>query len=534
MSTSYITKNNTNDTYDIFRDHIYSLDLTTTKVITSNNDILYVAWMYEKTEEFTDILRQLRYDSMYTSIRCNTCLEFMKTYMPMVFENGKTMFDNFPPLTTEDMALIKRLKSCLRSKGRYVVVNGPIGTKHAGGFEHLYINMPSCELKRFSVDDYNWFINQHYSTLYRLMKENSGDGIIESLELLLSLLPKITYGDKIQKSTEWFLKYMNKYLSVDSNTERDMVVLEALLNQYMVNGYEHERIVATNLKQTKDTVLKAMSCAHNESALIKLLSELFNPSTYMRPTATPTEGNIKETMKIFKDANFSTTVMTIENLITKYGGKAVPRKSQVMSNNEAMSAWGSMLNNIQDSKVKGKRGGASGFAKRSNTRKFVAPTTVVELIDRIDEFPDLEIGTSFATPVTLTEYPNTASHLFKYPHLWCFHNGKNARQCYGVTGYRKVSAICTMGRNVFVGLDNTKYIKTNRYNTCFPSFLNEGIQRKCRSAFEKLNTETGVRVPSNSGQLAYGVGASRKDSHNNIDTLRFKYGSTVFEITKWE
>lgn len=529
-------------TYDILSDHIKSLELSTIPVLTSNGDTLYVARQCEmkKSFEFKQILTEIRHKCFDSSIRCNTCLSgFIGTYASTIFANNKTIFNNFPSLTTPELALIKRLESCIDfSKSKYVVINGPIGTEFAGGFEHLYIPLPSCVLKSKKLtnktDDYNWFIHQHFSTLERLMKENSGDGIIESLELLLSLLPKITYGDKIQKSTEWFLKYMKKYLDSSTQSERQFVILEALLNQYLVPGYGSERIIGMNLKQTKDTVLEAMSCAHNETALVKMLTKLFNPTTYMRPTATPTEGNIKETMKIFEDANFSTTVMTIENLITKYGGKPVPKKSQVMSNNEAMGVWGSMLNNIHDSKVKGKRGGASGFAKRSNTTKFIAPTTVVELIDRIDEFPDLEISTTFVSPVTLTEYPNTASHLFKYPHLWCFHNGKNTSQCYGVTGYCRVSAICTMGRNVFVGLDNTKYIKTDRYNTCFPTFLNESIQRKCRSAFEKLNTTTSVRVPVNSGQLAYGVGASRKDSHNNIYTLRFKYGSNIFEIKKWE
>ena len=266
------------------------------------------------------------------------------------------------------------------------------------------------------TDDYNWFIHQHFSTLERLMKENSGDGIIESLELLLSLLPKITYGDKIQKSTEWFLKYMKKYLDSSTQSQRQFVILEALLNQYLVPGYGAERIIGMNLKQTKDTILEAMSCAHNETALVKMLTNLFNPTTYMRPTALPSEGNIAEAMKIFKDTDFSTTVMSVQNLIEKYGGKAVPSKTLEPSGNDALSAWSSMRNSLKSVHTTGKRGGASGFAKRSGTTAFTEPRTVVELFERLEEFPGLEINTISMSPVTLTG-SETTSELFKYSFL---------------------------------------------------------------------------------------------------------------------
>ena len=66
----------------------------------------------------------------------------------------------------------------------------------------------------------------------------------------------------------------------------------------------------------------------------------------------------------------------------------------------------------------------------------------------------------------------------------------------------------SMGRNAFFGLD-VSFTGSTKYNTCFPDFLKESIQRKCRKAFEMLNTKTSI-VPNDAGQLAYGVGISRR------------------------
>jgi hypothetical protein len=292
-SSISIPMSNTNKTmYDSLKSHINSLELKTHKVVTSEGATLYLAFKRDNIDPVgyndslnhirycCDHLNHIRYCSENSSILCNLCAKgFIHDYAPLVFNNKKTLLGSLPR-DSPILLHIQSLDSCFSTIfGTYVVIDGPIGTKHFGGFEHLYVELPNCYLKKFTVDDYNWFINQHYPTIRRLIKENDNDGIIESLKLLQSLLPKITYGDNIQQSTEWFLKYMMEYRSVDSDFERDMVIMKALLNQYMLPGHGSERIVATNLKQTKDTVLEAMSCAHNESALVKLLTNLFNQTT---------------------------------------------------------------------------------------------------------------------------------------------------------------------------------------------------------------------------------------------------------------
>ena len=538
--------------YDILDAHIKAKNLCTLPITTSDGSVIYLAFKRNFIDDaakrrFMAILKTIRYRSEDKSMRCQTCIMgFIRYYARMVFyesvwdQDGKTLLSGLPRTHT-DLMLLSEAEGLFSTSGTWVIIDGPIGTEFEGGYHHLYVPLPRCELKSFSNKNYNWFIHQHFPTLDRLMSENNNKGIIPSLELLLSLLPKVVYGDKIQKSTEWFLKYMRMYRNVHTAQEREFIVLQALLNQYMVPGLDEEPIVATNLKQTKDTVLMAMSCAHSETALVNFLTKLFNPTTYMRKTSAPTAGSLAVAMNIFKDANFSTTVMTISNLLNKHGGKAPPLAldDQSSSSGDALSVWSGMQNSLEATRTKGKRGGAGGFAQRAGTTAFVAPTTIRELYDRIEEFPGLMIYVSSSShPVFLSEYPDTASHLIKHPFLWAFQNSSTPYASYGIdTGYHNVIAMTdpdTMGRNVFFGVNGARLVKTNPGNTCFPSFLKEGVQRKAGSAFESLNKSTSATVPKGCGPLALGIGTSRKDSYNGLhSSFSFKYKDHTFSINKW-
>jgi hypothetical protein len=472
-------------------------------------------------------------------MKCRTCIDFIRKYSAYVFVDGKTLFGSLPS-SNDIFYHLKEIDSLYTSSTEIVIVDGSIGTLECGGFNHIYINFPNCNSVQFTTDDYQWFIHQHYTTISRLMAENKNDGIIPSLLLLLTLLPKVKYGDKIQNSTEWFHRYMSEYLSVHTQRDRKIVVVNALVNQYMVKGYAEERIVATNLKQTKDTVLRAMSCAHSTPALVSLLTNLFNPHTYMRKTAAPTHGQLEVAMNIFKDVGFTTTVMTLTNLLNKYNGKAPPSVS-VSPKDDACSTWSGMQTSIKSTSTKGRRGGAGGFVHRAGTTPFVAPSTINELYSRINDMPGLTIKVATSShAVMLTEFPDTARELFKHDYLWCFKYGvTNAG--YGImTGYHPVSAMTspgTMGRNVaFIIKDaSIRHSKSTIGNTCFPAFLREGVQRKAGSAFESLNKATTANLPDGNEPLALGIGTSRADSHNGLyQSLCFKWKSHMFTISKWD
>ena len=525
--------------YDILDEHIKAKNVRTFSIHMSNGSIIRVAFKRNfidnaASRRYMAILKTIRYRSLEESMRCQTCImDFLRYYARMAFQDGETLLSGLPR-THADLMLLNEAEGLFSStSGTWVIIDGPIGTEFKGGYRHLYVPLPKCELKNYSNKNYNWFIHQHFPTLARLMSENNNEGIIPSLELLLTLLPKVKYGDKIQKSAQWFLTYMHEYRKVNTQQNRDIVVLEALLNQYMVDGHGEEPIVATNLKQTKDTVLMAMSCAHSESALVNFLTKLFNPTTYMRKTAAPTVGQLKVAMNIFEDAGFFTQVMHIDDLLGRFGGVAPPSPStdESSSSTDAMSTWGAMHDSLKATQTKGKRGGAGGFSQRAGTTVFMPPTTIHELFDRLSkgeaDLAGLKIYVSSTShPVMLTEFPDTATDLFKYDYLWAFQSGRSPLESYGLaSGYHKINGMTapgTMGRNVAFTIEGARPRNGKVGNSCFPSFLNKGIQRKAGSAFESLNKSTSAKIPVG-GPLAYGIGTSRSDSLNGL------YSSVTFE-----
>lgn len=526
-STDFLPKKSS---YDILEENL-NTTVQTIPIVCSNGSLIYVAYRRNcvNNSQYIKNITFLMYCSD-TYMRCRTCVYgFLKNFVPFQFENKETILDNVP-CSNEVLAHIRRLNDYFQDNGVFQIIDGRIGTVESDGYPHLYIDLPSCILTKYTVDDYNWFINQHYSTLERLMKENCQKGIIESLDLLLDIIPRVTYGDKIKSSTEWFRKYMEIYMNTKNQFKKKIVVLDALLNQYMTDGYGEERIVATNLKQTKDTILQLLSCAHNEKALVSMLTNLFDPSTYMRRTAEPSEGSLTVAMKIFQDSGFYTTIMTVDNLLSKYNGKAP--SSQTVG--DAFSTWGSMRTSLQDSRIKGKRGGASGFASRAQKTCF--PTTMTELYERFDEFPGIKINVQYSSyPVMLTEYPESSKDLFKHDFLWAFQN-RSHPNIYNIS-YKFNDVTCmtkpgTMGRNVFFGIKNA-IITSKIGNTCFPTFLKEGVQRKAGKAFESLNKTTNARIPSGNHQLALGIGASRSGYNGALlSSLTFMYDGHKFTISK--
>ena len=221
--------------YDILNGHIEAKNLRTFPITTSDGSTLRVAYKRDFIDNaarrrFMAILKTIRYRSLEKSMRCQTCIMgFLRYYARMVFQDGETLLSGLPRTQTDLMLLNEAEGLFSSTSGTWVIIDGPIGTEFEGGYRHLYVPLPRCELKSYSNKNFNWFIHQHFPTLNRLMSENNNVGIVPSLELLLSLLPKVKYGDKIQKSTEWFLKYMRKYRDAAFFVHREIVVIRHCL-----------------------------------------------------------------------------------------------------------------------------------------------------------------------------------------------------------------------------------------------------------------------------------------------------------------
>jgi hypothetical protein len=495
---------------------------------TSAGDSLAVVINRKKNDNFNGkkVSNSLYYGiTSCPGTRCNTCRSFMIHNASYIFQNNITISssDSDHAIHTE----YEKYFTINTSPDIYIIEKSRHGEESSGGFDHFYFDTSDISkiISRFTAADYEWFIHQHLPTMIRLLITNCNDGIIESLDVLIETLPKVTYGDKLEKSAIWFRAAIDEYMNHRGNTsDKTIIAIKHLLRAPLSPGVDEERIICTYLKQVKDNTINAMAVAHNESALRYLLQERFKPTNYCRPTAPPKDGQLSQAIKMFTDLGFSTSVMLVSN-IPKYGGKLV---SSANTMKDATNIWSNQLGSK-------KKAGAAGLASRSSPS---FPTTIKELFDNLENYPGLKISTVGMFPVLLTEYPDSARDALIHPHLWCFNNGQSI-SIYGISsGFQNISAITFMGRNVFFGIKGSRLTHSSLppKNTCFPEFLTPAYQRKCRSAFEDLNKKTSPSLPTNDGNgYALGVGTSQINSlHCLHSAIEFSYNGRKFTIRLME
>ena len=445
-------------------------------------------------------------------LQCQCCHNFCKKFAGVGFNEGYLFATTAAPY--------RALADNIGDFMRFEVVTGILGHHTLGPFRHLSVKPAVISvLSNFSAEDYEWFLNQNIRTMVRLLSENKGDGIIESLKALLLVLPNVNYGNKLAHSTRWFLAAMEDYMAISDDADHNakfLVAARALLTAHLSPGIAPERIICTPLKQVKDNGLDALANADSIPGLTALLEARFSPITYRRPTVDATQGQLDEAMKLFKGLNFKVMLMPLPNIV-KYGGKLVPLSAAT----EATEVW---------AKSRSKRGkrSAGGFATRASATTI--PTTLTDLIESCP--PGLEIWTGNINPVCLTEVPETAQVAIKHRHLWGFQLGRTMSM-YGVSphSWRKVNSMIFMGNNAFFGIEGARPA-TNMGNTCFPSFLTDAYSQRCRRAFEELN-KTDMEIPAGS-KFALGIGDSRKDEAGTCMTgLKFRLNGKVFIINKF-
>ena len=446
-------------------------------------------------------------------LKCQCCHDFCKDFAGVGFKDGLLFANTDAPY--------RSLADDLGDFMRFEVVTGTLGHPTLGPFQHLSVTPAvTSVLNKFSAEDYQWFLNQHIGTMLRLLSENKSDGIIDSLNALLAVLPDVNYGHKLADSTRWFLAAMKDYMAIPNDAgpnAKFVVAARALLNAYLSPGIPPERIICTSLSQVKDNGLDALASANSIKQLTALLQARFKPDTYRRPTAEATQGQLDEAMKLFNGLNFKVTLMPLANIV-KYGGKLIPLSAKAT---EATAVW---------AKSRSKRGKqtASSFASRASATAI--PTTMNALMESCPA--GLEIWTGNNNPVCLTEVPETAHVALKYRHLWAFQIGRNT-SFYGVSPYswQKVNSMIFMGDNIFFGIEGARPAR-NMGNTCFPDFLTNAYSQRCRRPFEELN-KTSMEIPEGS-KFALGVGDSRvNESHTCMIGTKFRLNGREFTINKF-
>ena len=515
--------------FDVHR-RLGKVKLNPFKIKVSNNDTLQLLGRRVPSNEVS-----LAIAAIHKNLRCNTCKDFLSKKALLVGSDGRG------PLSKEVVVghpeyqeLYKAIEKC-PVEDVELVGTGKQGVPTAGGFRHFsFDTVISCMSSKVLAADYQWFFKQHTETMIRLLGEQDQDGILQSLDVLIEVLPEVPYGDKLVHSARWFKKAMQSWQARKRQPDykRRLVAMEALCAAPLSPGHgQSERVICTNLSQFKENTLGAMEVAHNRSALKRLLSERLSPHNYCRPTVEATLGQLEEATRMFKDLGFHTWLMPLENL-AKYGGKIGVASHQ---SQDASSIWEGVLR-------KKRTNFASGLASRCSG-EVSTPTGLRMLLENFDRYPGIEVQTSGMTPVMVSEYPESARKAIKYPFLWGFCNGTKIsahKTKFAIrSGFCKVTGMIALGeRSMFLAVEGARLPRDLKHlgNTCFPAFLEPSYQRKCRRAFEQLN-ENPMGLPEGADRVttkfALGVGTSAIDEGQNLyGSVAFRFKDKTFTLTK--
>ena len=448
-----------------------------------------------------------RMTDLHSKLKCNTCHDFCKKHAGMASIEG--------PLFGNVEGPYGDLAGCLKGFERFEVVDlETLGVAQAGGWKHLHVKpaqISNCTT--FSATDYQWFLNQKLDQMYRLLSENKGDGILESLEALIKVLAGVPYGDKLVHSIRWFREVMQEFIAtVPNGVDHYWVAAKALLNARLDKGADHEAIICIPLAQVAHNGLDALKCADSIPALTKLLADRFSPLKHCRPTAEAKPGQLAKAVTIFKDKGFRTTLMERKE-IPDYGGKLISHNRE---SKEATEIW------AKSRAGRGKKS-AANFAARADASPV--PSTFRALFELA---PDgLDVYSGGGTPICLTSYPVSARELFLHPHLWYFKSGISRPSVFGIAecSWVRVNSIALVGsRGIFFGIEGAKPA-AKMGNTCFPAFLKPAYAQTCRHAFEELNNVE-MGIPEDAKQFALGIGTSRTGEDGaTYSKLKFRIDS---------
>lgn len=533
--TSDMTKMTVNE-FDSLHAQLASKTFSADVVTTHSGDNISIIWVPPTRSN-------IFIDKIHETLKCNTCRSWLCSFGRMRFKDGETPFSF---LEDSESVYYQMAHADLSLKHQWKLVDAKVigiqtaGVNPATGKEWNHFSATLTDetvgkYETFSKSDYNWYFNQKLPILSRMVRENAGDGILDSLNVLLSNLEEIPYGNKLEASTKWFYGVMEKYLTKYHGKGRGyrketLFFMKCLVDCPLLAGSSSERIIFTHLKQVKDHVLDVLASAGSIPELKALLKSRFSPTTYMRPTVAPSMGQLERAMKDF--AGFRTTIMTIDELISTYGGVLVPQPEAVVAEMTAADCFKEML--AEKAIALPKRRMAGSFAARAGVRgglkKF--PKSFRALMAQVDKYPGLMVSCTRIEPIILTTYPKECRHMFKHEHLWGFQLGKTVKMFdVRVRDFSPVSALSCIDRHAFVGLSLAKVTDSNVGligNTCFPEFLHPSIQRTHRAAFESLNKRLRLGVPD--APLMIGVGSSMGSSTKLVTPLVFKYGGHEFVI----
>jgi hypothetical protein len=470
-------------------------------------------------------------------LNCKECKQFFKTYILLVGKDGKGPLDDF----VTDNGPLKSLMEFVKSKpvskchtAIHIVEPGLPPTK-SGGYDHFTFRPNKSTKSDLTPEQIRIALKQHHGTLGTIVASMYHPEMKKSVDILVKNLPSITYGNKLEHSATVFMT-----VSKETDSKTTLELMMTLLFAFGIVVGPNNDIICMALKQFKDNVLDALEVAHNIQSLKGLLSARFNPSTYLKSTALPTEQGADMAKSLVLNAGIQCMKVMDWNDFSKYGGIYSPSSTPPSSASHFFSEQ------IQ-TKSKTGRGGAAGFASRaaSDTRlpTFTSIRAMMEYLKQnphhIPQYEFLfekKAPTGFVSTFETDENPLTRIEMFyKLPHSVSFHHhpvdtGLIPGSHHTLTGMFIVETSPNPSILVYLHGMNAVPDPTNNIHA---ELLRAPYQAKCGASMEQFNKQPMSRPMPESSTLA--IGSSAKDAIGNLNYIwyiRIKGTDKVFSISK--
>lgn len=356
------------------------------------------------------------------------------------------------------------------------------------------------------------------------------DGALASLRLMDSCLRRSTYGDKALPCVNWLTRVVEdvKAQGVPFPALPEHRRWAACANYLCWAGLARDAgdtVVCGLYHQANTNVLDLLATATSEAAMVAMLTDRFNPTTYRRPTslAAMSETAVRAAMTVLGD--FTNTVMTrsevaaLKQCVTVGGTPPPPSPTGVVAAvSSSMGALADMLANVRG----GKKAGAGAFAARCGgaPAELVGMTSVKGLVAYLRAHPaaSLTVTVSAACVAMYVAKTTLADGVVRVPHLWAFlqrrPEGVAVDATVRVTHVLPMYEYITEYQSVLFVADVPRPATLS--NCCFPEFLSSEHSRVLRRPFEAMNTAVPVALPP--GPLAYGVGFSATNRDGTLHT----------------
>ena len=512
--------------FDKAKTILNEVDANAIKVLLHNGEELYVLPSYSVNERaLRRHLNHIHY-SLGGGLRCNRCYDtLMKKLVGLgyvdKYGNHRLLFDDNELHPAYKKFSSPEIVNKNNLQGFKIVTGEPFGIEFEGGFEHFsFTPLVKSTLKKFSEKKLKWYIHQKFKPLLDLINGQANEGIIESLKLILSLLPNIPHANNIIPATEWFLRVMEKRMLLRSNQDFQIkeLVLHAMFDMPLHVGIlSSEPVIGTWMGQVRGNLLTALEKADSVKQMRALLTERFAPTKYKRRKTPATDYQRGLAMKMMEGKEIISSLMPLEN-VEKYSSETHKLLTRKVS--APMSA-----HDIWSLERKNKRG-AAGFAARANP-KAAHPKTFNQLFKQITG--GLQVCVTHQMQACFaTEVPPSAEDVFIYPHLHSYLRDFNLNKLnisYGK--WIDVEAILLMGptknpNNILLCLKGAKP-PPNLKNNFYPGFLTTPYQRICGRAFEDLNKYNLNIPPNDTNKWAIGIGATAAfNKKGSTHTFKFR------------